>query len=142
MPTLEEVFPSKYLKASDLGGKSRTLKIAEANMETLKTLDGRESTKVVLYFHDFKKLLPLNRTNFQMVQIVTGEKDSDDWHGHNIVVYPDQTSMGGKIVDCVRIKAPKGKSAPVDMAEDGSPDDGVPFNDQIADVDADEAEAA
>jgi hypothetical protein len=46
MATRDELFPSKYLSVSDLGGKELTLKIAEANVETLKALDGRESTKI------------------------------------------------------------------------------------------------
>jgi hypothetical protein len=108
----------------------------------LKTLDGRESTKAVLYFSGFKKQLPLNKTNFQAVQMVTGEKNSDKWPGAKIVVYPDMTAMAGRPVECVRIKVPLTKSEPAaEMADDAPPDDGVPFNDDAPDFEADEEAA-
>lgn len=123
------MFPSKYLKASDLNGKPRKLKIIEANPEILKTLDGREQRKIVLYFDNFQKMLPLNATNFDSVADITNEPDTDNWAGHEIVVYPDRTTMGGKTVDCVRVKPPNAtaKASPVaNMADDGPPDDGAP----------------
>jgi hypothetical protein len=107
MATLDEAFPSKYLKASDLNGEELTVKIIKSQLETLKTLDGRENTKVVLYFHKQQKSLPLNRTNFESVQDVTGENDSDDFPGHDVTLYPTTTTMGGKVMDCIRVKSPE-----------------------------------
>ena len=43
----EEVFPSKYLKAADLKGKPHTVTIESAPYETLKSLDGKETQKIV-----------------------------------------------------------------------------------------------
>jgi hypothetical protein len=39
--TRDEVFQSKYLKAADLKGKPRIVKIESARYETLKGLDGK-----------------------------------------------------------------------------------------------------
>src|SRR5262249_42780960 len=61
--TRDEVFPSKYLKAADLKGKPRIVTIESAPYEALKGLDGKETQKIVLYFKNVPKGLPLNATS-------------------------------------------------------------------------------
>ena len=43
MAKRDEVFPSKYLKASDLNGKPIEVLIERADQETLKTPDGQRA---------------------------------------------------------------------------------------------------
>jgi hypothetical protein len=102
----DEVFPSKYLKAPDLKGKPRIVTIERAPHETLKGLDGKETQKIVLYFENVAKSLPLNATNFDAVCDATGFPDTEDWPGQRIELYPTRTTMGGKAVDCIRIRRP------------------------------------
>ena len=64
MAKRDDIFPSKYLKASDLLGKPFTATIVSAPTEKMKTPDGKEEAKTVLYFRGAKKVLPLNRTNW------------------------------------------------------------------------------
>jgi hypothetical protein len=123
MPTLDEVFESKYLKAADFKKGPRVLTIIESQMQTLKALDGRQQKKCVLYFENESKALVLNRTNFERVRDITGEEDSDDFPGHKIVGFADKTQMGGKTVDCVRVRAVQNKKKP-DADEDAGPSGG------------------
>ena len=102
----DDVFPSKYLKATDLKGKTCVATIESAPYETLKGLDGKETKKIVLYFKNAEKALPLNTTNFDAVCDATGRPDTDDWPGQRIELYPTKTSMGGQLVDCIRIRPP------------------------------------
>src|SRR5215468_2735428 len=102
----DEVFPSKYLKAADLKGKPQTVTIESAPFEPLKSLDGKETHKIVLHFKNAEKSLPLNATNFDAVCDATGCPDTDDWPGRRIELYPTKTIMGGKTVDCIRIRRP------------------------------------
>jgi hypothetical protein len=104
--TRDEVFPSKYLKASDLKGKPHVVIIESAPYETLKSLDGKETQKIVLSFKNAEKMLPLNATNFDAVCDATGCPDTEDWPGQRIELYPTRTTMGGKTVDCIRIRPP------------------------------------
>ncbi len=106
-----DVFPSKYLKAADLNGKPVTVTIERASYEALKTPDGKENSKTVLYFVGAKKALPLNLTNWDSVAEVCGE-DTDDWHGCKIELYPDTTAMAGRTVDCIRVRAPVQRQLP------------------------------
>lgn len=102
----DDVFPSKYLKAADLNGKPIVVTIEHAPLETLKSPDGKESKKIVLYFRGAKKALPLNITNWDAVAEICGD-DSDEWLGKAVELYPARTQMGGKTIDCIRIRAPQ-----------------------------------
>jgi hypothetical protein len=104
--TRDEIFPSKYLKAADLKGKPHTVTIESAPCETLKSLDGKETQKIVLHFKNAEKSLPLNVTNFDAVCDVIGYFDTEDWPGQRIELYPTKTTMGGKATDCIRIRRP------------------------------------
>lgn len=112
MAKRDDVFPSKYLKAVDLGGKPLTVTITSAPLEALKGAEGKEQLKTVLYLRGTKKLLPLNRTNWDAVSDIAGD-DSDNWPGHQIELYPDKTPLRGDIVDCIRVRAPRQLDLPV-----------------------------
>lgn len=122
-----DVFPSKYLKADDLKGKPVTATIERAAYETLKTPDGKENSKTVLYFVGAKKTLPLNLTNWDAAAEICGE-DTDDWNGCKIELYADKTTMGGRTVACVRVRAPVQRElakAPA-LVEEPPPVDAIP----------------
>ena len=107
----DDVFPSKFLKAADLNGQPVELAIREARMETLKTPDGAEQEKCVLYFAKAKKGLVLNLTNWDTVADLAGA-DSKEWPGQRIELYPTKTEMRGKSVDCIRIRQPEQATLP------------------------------
>jgi hypothetical protein len=109
MPTRDDLFPSKHLKYTDLNGKPAQVEIEKAPTETFKENSGKEQHKTVLYFKGASKDLPLNMTNWDSVAKITGCSDSDDWAGHVIELYESETTMGGKTVGCIRIRAPSKK---------------------------------
>jgi hypothetical protein len=105
----EDVFPSRFWKAGDLNGEPLVVIIEGTVRETLKTPDGREEVKAVLYFTGSKKCLPLNVTNWDSVVEICGSEDSDMWPGHKLELYPTKTQMGGRTVDCIRIRPPSSR---------------------------------
>jgi hypothetical protein len=105
MATMEEMFPSRFLRADDLGGKPQTVVIMSAGTETLKSPKGGEERKTVLYFRGKRKTLPLNKTNWRSVADICGD-NSDDWAGQTIEIFPTVTDLRGETVPCVRIRAP------------------------------------
>ena len=127
----DEVFPSKYLKCSDLNGQPCTVEIDRAIFETLKGTDGKESQKMVVYFKNTKKALPQNATNYDSITAIVGNDDTESWPGHKIELYPDKTRMGGKLVGCVRIRAPAQRDLPKPPPPEAPPeegmDDAIPF---------------
>ena len=126
MPTRDEIFPSKYLKCADLKGKPSKEDIEASPVETLKGTDGKEERKTVLYFQGKTKTLPLNMTNWDSVAAICGP-DTDDWPGNTIELYPARTTMGGKTVDCIRIRAPSKKKTSPPKHDDDMEGDSIPF---------------
>jgi hypothetical protein len=118
MAKRNEIFPSKYLKASDLAGKPLVVDTERAPTETLGSGSDAER-KTVLYFRNGVKPLPLNMTNWDSVAVIAGD-DTNDWPGRRLELYPTTTELKGKVVDCIRIRSPKASPA-ADL------DDKIPF---------------
>jgi hypothetical protein len=93
-----------YLKHEDLQGKAVRLTIEEVANEEIKGDHGVEK-KLCVKFAGKDKGLILNRTNADSIAEIAQSEDTDDWCGHQIVLYPDKTKFGGKTVDCIRIRA-------------------------------------
>lgn len=113
MPDFRTMFdPSEYLFAHDLAGREVVLTIASIGVEVLTGSGGKTARKPVASFVGKTKRLALNRTNCKTLVQLTGSKNTDDWAGVSIVVYPTTTQMGPDMVDCIRIKAAPAKAAP------------------------------
>jgi hypothetical protein len=137
-----QLFPSRFLKADDLNGASVIVKIAKLKLETLET-NGKSETKAVLYFENLEKAMVLNVTNYNSIADLHGD-ETDEWPGCAIELFPTTTEMKGKIVNCIRIRAPKDKGAtsqatpapqptpkqdkPLRGDLDDSLDDSIPFS--------------
>jgi hypothetical protein len=126
-----EIFPSKYVKAEDLD-TPRVVTIATQTVETFKN-NGKEDQKLMLTFHEKgARALVVNRTNFDAIADLYGG-DTDDWLNKKIELYADQTRMQGKLVDCVRVRAPGvgTTAAPATKAPAAKPESEPEFEDEI-----------
>jgi hypothetical protein len=100
---LNDLFPSKYLRAADLNAKPRIVVIKKVTHETFKD-DGRDVTKAILHFEDSTAPLVVNKTNFGMLIAITGADDDEQWTGQVIELRSQKVmGPGGKVVDSVRI---------------------------------------
>src|SRR5262245_8484730 len=117
----EELWKSRFVRASDLQGRSVEVTIERAVPEVLKGGSKGEQTKIVVYFVGRQKALVCNLVNFDSIVEATGADDSDQWAGHKIELYPTNTAMGGNVVPCIRVRTPKQASlrvpAPAELPE-------------------------
>jgi hypothetical protein len=113
----DDLFPSKYLKCADLKGIPRTVRIKHASVETLKNTKGEEQRKVVLYLAGTKKALPLNLTNYDSVAAIAGDEETNNWSGVHLELFPSTTALGGKMVDCIRVRKPQEGVSPAPPPE-------------------------
>lgn len=105
---INQAFPSKYLKASDLEGNAVTVKISDVKVEAV----GRDQdTKPVVYFDGKKKGLVLNKTNSNKIAQIAQSHETDEWAGVTIVIYPTEVEFSGESVEAIRVKAPKAAAA-------------------------------
>jgi len=105
MPTKDDFFPSKYLRAADLKGKSICATIDCVAAEQFDN-DGRKGVKPVIMFRDSKlKPLVCNRTNFSMIEKLHGG-DTDSWAGKEIGLHAELVSFKGDVKESVRVIQP------------------------------------
>jgi hypothetical protein len=97
-------FPSKYLKANDLGEARLVVTISHVTTEAI----GQDSKdkKPVVYFKGKEKGLALNKTNANTITKILGTDETDDWSGGQIGIYQTETDYQGDRVACIRVFAP------------------------------------
>lgn len=132
---LSQAFPSNFLKAEDLGGKSVTLTIQSVEMEEIG--QGREKeNKLVIQFAKTDKKLVCNVTNARTIEKLYGD-DTDSWVGQRITIAPREVEFQGEMRWAIRVSltkpaaaAPitKPAAAPAPVDEPPFPtDEGAPF---------------
>jgi hypothetical protein len=115
---IDDFYPSKYLKATDLKGHEATVEIENVAVETI----GRDGERrPVASLVGKKKKLVLNKTNLRSIAAFLGPETAS-WPGNWIVIYPTTTDYAGKETACLRVKPPRDHAKP-SVAPDHEPDD-------------------
>ncbi len=97
---IDSAFPSRYLKAGDLGGKTVRLKITGMSIEAV----GKEKeNRPVLSFNGTEKTLVLNKTNANTITTLYG-RETDNWIGKDIDLYAAQVEFQGQIGPALRVR--------------------------------------
>ena len=101
MPNLNEMFPSKYLRSSDID-QDYEVSITKVEMDTVGQGDQKEE-KYIVYFAEFDKGLVLNKTNAALIAAQHGD-NTDLWKGKLVVLTVEDVTYQGKIVPAIRVK--------------------------------------
>jgi len=133
MGNYNDVFPSKYLKASDLNGQARNAVIERIEKEKMQTGE----VKYVAYFHNGSKGMVLNKTNCKAIAHIAMSDETADWIGQLVQVFVADVEFQGEMVAALRLRQPqrqrvvtppKPKPAP-EPEPDNAPDfDGAPVD--------------
>lgn len=102
---ISDAFPSTYLKAADLQGRTVRVTIADCRMEHFD-----DESKPLLMFVGKDRGLILNKTNSGMLVAALGD-ETDLWRGRVVELYPDRVMFSGRMVDAIRLRVP-GPAAP------------------------------
>jgi hypothetical protein len=119
---------SKYLNASHLAQGELEVEIDHVEVEEFG--QDREE-KLVLYFKNEPKGLPLNVTNSKTMEFARGP-ETDDWVGVKITLYQTKAEYNGKEVDAIRIRVDQAQHLPLAQRTppkpyDGNMDDEIPY---------------
>lgn len=101
---INKLFPSRFVKADDLGGKRVVLTIERVKVDRVRNEDGEREVAVV-FFKGAKKGLLLNKTNAMAIAAMY-TPETDNWTGQRILLYGARVSAFGKTVDAVRVDEP------------------------------------
>ena len=96
---IHDLFPSKYLKATDFQGQGVTLMMVAVSIEDI----GDGEHRPLLRFDGAKKGLLLNRTNARTIADLYGP-ETNDWRGQCVTLFPTTTDFRGATVDCIRVR--------------------------------------
>ena len=99
---LNEMYPSKYVKAADLDGDT----VVEIKSVEMRKFDNDAQEKPVVSFYDFDKMLVLNVTNAKAIAAVHGD-DTSGWDGRKITLHAEKVSFKGDWVNSVRVRPTK-----------------------------------
>jgi len=99
---MNELYPSKYLKAEDIDGEV-VATIVGLKLETMKNAEGKEDQKPVLYFRGIDKGFVLNKTNGTRIAGMHGD-ESDNWVGKKITLHQESVTAFGETQWAIRVK--------------------------------------
>lgn len=97
----DELYPGRFLKASDLKGQRVTVTIGSVDLEELEGDKGK-TVKGVIGFLGKEKMMALNRTNGLCLKSMFGKK-VQAWEGKRVTLIPTETKFGAETVDAIRI---------------------------------------
>ena len=113
---INAAFPSNWLKAADLQGRSVSVKIDHVDIETV-----ADEPKPVVYFQGKTKGLVLNKTNAYTISMIYGQ-ETDSWQGAAIEIFPTQVDFQGRQVAAIRVRmAPPSQTAAPQPQDDPPP---------------------
>ncbi len=109
---INQIKDSKFLKKEDCG-KGILVTIESIDQQNVAMQGEPEELRYVLHFREDIKPMILNTTNAKLIAHALGSEETDEWHGHQIVLYNDPTIMfGGKMIGGIRARAPKPAAKP------------------------------
>jgi arabinogalactan endo-1,4-beta-galactosidase len=103
MASINDAFPSNYLKAADLKGRNALVTMDRTEFEKI-----GDDRKLILYFEGKDKGMVLNKTNANNIALAYGD-DTDEWNGKEIVLFEAMVDYQGKTVAAIRVRAPTAK---------------------------------
>ena len=100
-----DVFPSRFLKASDID-KAYDATITDVEMENVGTTEKPEQKLVASFEEEGRKPIVLNKTRCESLEEITGTRDYTTWSGRRINVSKGSTRYAGKKAACIVLSAP------------------------------------
>jgi len=98
---VSQAFPSKYLKAEDLGGLGQEVQVTVARV-SMEQLDNEQ--KMIVHFYEYgDKGLVLNKTNANSLVQMFGD-ETDQWTGMGFLVFSTMVDFKGVQTPAIRVK--------------------------------------
>lgn len=101
---INSAYPSKYLKADDIGDEDLVLTIKTVTIEDVGS--SKKEEKPVVHFDEVEKGLVLNVTNKNAIVELYGA-ETDDWPGNKIALFQTEVDFQGDQVMSIRVRKRK-----------------------------------
>src|SRR6266436_7790417 len=104
MPNIDDFYPSKYLRASDLNGKEIDVVIDRVESEEFEDDGGKRPKPVIHFRNNGLKPLVCNKTNATRIATALGDKNYATWPGKKVRLYSDMEEFKGQVHEVVRVR--------------------------------------
>ena len=101
---IEEMFPSRFLRGSDLSGPV-TVVIAEVRQERVYSRWEGERDVFVLYCEKARRGVVLSKPLALSIAQALGENETERWSGRTISLYPQPMKVAGRELVVIRARA-------------------------------------
>ena len=88
MATVSDIYPSPWLRADDLAGRTGTVQIESAEVQEFRQRDGSTGRRIVVGFVDKSKQLVCNKTQALAIAEILQMDEFAKWPGHSITLSP------------------------------------------------------
>lgn len=102
MPSIDDIYGSPWMRASDVPSSGITGTIVECGTERLSPKGQREQTKLSIRLNSHPKPCLVNVTNAKLLAAAYG-KDYTQWPGHHVQITVQEVMYGGDLVDGLKI---------------------------------------
>lgn len=124
MPSIDEVFSGKLLKAADIKGREVSVTIDKVEVH-----DFDDGAKIIIHFLHKDKGMVINKTNANRIAEVTGTRNYDLWAGQPIVLTTERVEYKGELVDGLRVALQGQSAANAELQTQAAPADQDGFAD-------------
>ena len=130
MPSINDAFPSDFLKVEDLQGKNVVVTIASAKIEEIGQGQNRER-KIIVALVGKQKRFVCNKTNAKTIAGLYGA-EIDGWANQRIILTPREVEFQGSMVWAIRVSLskPSDNGGPARIAPPPPPVTSAPANDE------------
>ncbi len=118
---LSDLHPSKFLAADDIEGDT-TATISRLIIESMKSKDGKNEEKPVLFFKGVQKGMVLNKTNATRIAAIHGD-ETDLWVGKQITLIVESVDAFGETKWAIRVKPSPPRSTKQSAFPKATPED-------------------
>lgn len=101
MVRISELVPGRFLECLDVGDSLGDVRELTIDKVSVGEIDGEQ--KAFVHFKETSKPMVLNRTNAKTLASLLGG-ECDNWSKKKIRLVRSETSFGGKVVSCIRVK--------------------------------------
>ena len=109
---IDDLYPSKYLRGSDLQGHAVTVKIERVALERFFDQQSRsEIEKLLVFLVGKKKSLICGKALAYEIAGICGSKNTDTWSGKEIVLFTERKLVYGREMDILRARAKVAENA-------------------------------
>lgn len=98
MKTVSDVYPSEWLHAANLMGRSVEVAVSAIEVREFRQQDGSKANRIVVTFKGAQRRLVCNKTPAIALAAIAGTEEFAKWVGLKVLLSPSRTRNGQETI--------------------------------------------